>query len=191
MRKIIVSNLVSLDGFFEGSNRELDWFIAADEDFFDYARDLLRSVDTILFGRMTYQLMAAYWPTATDNDPVITHKMNNLSKIVFSKTLSATDPIAIRWNNSRLIKEDISEEVSQLKQQPGKDMVIFGSDGLVSTFSQLNLIDEYRLIVNPVAPGHGNSLFKKINNELNLELQKTKTLGSGIVILYYDVAKNN
>jgi dihydrofolate reductase len=180
MRKVIVSNLISLDGFFEGPNRELDWFVV-DEEFFDYARDLLRTVDTILFGRVTYQMMASYWPTTTENDPVITHKMNNLSKVVFSKTLSA-----VEWNNSSLVKENIAEEISQLKRQPGKDMVIFGSGNLVSTLTQLSLIDEYRIIVNPLILGNGNPLFKDLHDRLNLKLIKTKTLGSGVVILYYE-----
>jgi dihydrofolate reductase len=181
MRKIIVSNLVSLDGFFEGPNRELDWF-AVDEEFLEYARNLLSTVDTILFGRVTYQHMAAYWPTAsgTGNDAFITEKMNNLPKIVFSKTLQE-----VKWNNSRLVKENIAEEILKMKQQPGKDMVIFGSGSIVSTFMQLGLIDEYRIIMNPVVLGNGKPLFKGIKDKHNLKLLKTKVLGSGIVILYY------
>src|ERR1700726_4944303 len=107
MRKVILSNLVSLDGFFEGPNRELDWFVVNDE-FFEYARELLNSVDTILFGRVTYEYMASYWPTpaAAGNDPVITSKMNNLSKIVFSRTITS-----VEWNNSRLIKGNVAEEI--------------------------------------------------------------------------------
>ena len=183
MRKVIVSNLVSLDGFFEGPNKELDWFVV-DEEFFDYARDLLGTVDTILFGRVTYQMMESYWPAETDNDPVITDKMNNLPKIVFSKTLSST-PWG-KWNNARLVKENIPEEIRKMKQQAGKDMVIFGSGILVSDFTQLGLIDEYRIILNPVVLGKGNPLFKGLQDKLNLKLLKTKTLSSGVVILYYE-----
>src|SRR5450432_241052 len=109
MRKIIVSNLISLDGFFEGPNKELDWFVV-EEEFFDFARNQLFEVDTILFGRITYEMMAGYWPGTTDNDPVITDKMNSLPKVVFSKTLSK-----VEWNNSRLIKENIAEGVNKLK----------------------------------------------------------------------------
>lgn len=191
MRKIIVSNLVSLDGFFEGPNREIDWFVV-EEEFFEYAKDLLRSVDTILFGRVTYEGMASYWPTqaAKDNDPTITHKMNNLSKIVFSKKLSTVDPIIIGWNNSKLVKGNIAEEIPKLKQKPGKDIVIFGSGSIVSALTRLGLIDEYRIIVNPVILGKGNPLFKGLQDKLNLELLKTQKLKSGVVIFYYQPGKN-
>lgn len=190
MRKIIVSNLVSLDGFFEGPNKEIDWFVV-DEEFFEYARNLLSEVDTILFGRVTYEHMAGYWPTksAKENDPVIADKMNNLPKIVFSKTLSKIDPIVIGWNNSSLIIENVAEEINKLKQQPGKDMVIFGSGNLVSSLTQQGLIDEYRIILNPVILGNGNPLFKGLHEKLNLVLLKTKTFNNGVVILYYEPKK--
>src|SRR6185312_15481525 len=117
MRKIIVSNLVSLDGFFEDENHQLDWFVVEDE-FFEYAKNMLNSVDVILFGRKTYQLMADYWPNDTDNDPAITHKMNHLTKMVFSTTLKT-----VEWNNAILIKGNIEEEMIKLKRQHGKDIV--------------------------------------------------------------------
>ncbi|MEP6597699.1 MAG: dihydrofolate reductase family protein [Ginsengibacter sp.] len=183
MRKIIVSNLVSLDGYFEGLNKELDWFVV-DEEFFEYARNQLKEADTILFGRVTYEMMASYWPNATNNDSVITDKMNSLPKIVFSKTLSK-----VEWNNSSLIKENVPEEINRLKQSSGKDMVIFGSGSLVLSLTQLALIDEYRIIVNPVILGNGNPLFKGIHEKLNLRLLRTKTLNSGVVILYYEPQK--
>jgi dihydrofolate reductase len=185
MRKVIVSNLVSLDGFFEGPNKELDWFVV-EEEFFDFARNQLLEVDTILFGRVTYEMMSGYWPNAIDNDPVITDKMNSLQKVVFSKTLRAGDPIAIGWNNSILVKGNMEDEIKRLKQQPGKDMVIFGSGEIVTSLMRQGLIDEYRVIVNPVILGRGNLLFKGLHDRLNLKLLKTKTLGSGVVILYYE-----
>lgn len=187
MRNVIVSNLVSLDGFFEGPNRELDWFVV-EKQFFEYAKDLLRSVDTILFGRITYEGMANYWPTAAaqDNDPTITHKMNNLSKVVFSRTLSA-----VSWNNSILAKGNIAEEIRRMKGEPGKDMVIFGSGSIVSTLTRLGLIDEYRIIVNPVILGNGNPLFKDLKDKLSLRLIKTKALNSGVVIFYYMPVKSS
>jgi dihydrofolate reductase len=181
MRKVILSNLVSLDGFFEGPNRELDWFVVNDE-FFEYAKELLNSVDTILFGRVTYEQMASYWPTpaAAGNDPVISSKMNNLSKIVFSRTIPS-----VEWNNSRLIKGNMAEEISKMKQQSGKDMVIFGSGSIVSTLMQSGLIDEYRIILNPVVLGKGNPLFKGIKDKIDLKLLQIKTFNTGVVILYY------
>ena len=172
MRKVILSNSVTLDGFFEGPNKELDWHIV-DEEFNQYANDLLSNVDALLFGRVTYQLMADYWPAAATNpstsksDLEIADKMNNLPKIVFSKTLQE-----VKWNNSRLVKENIAEEISKMKQQPGKDMVIFGSGSIVSTFMQHGLIDEYRIIVNPVVLGNGKPLFKGINDKQILNLRR-------------------
>jgi dihydrofolate reductase len=185
LRKVILSNMVTLDGFFEGPNKELDWHIV-DEEFNQYANDLLSNVDALLFGRVTYQLMADYWPAAATNpstsksDLEIADKMNNLPKIVFSKTLQK-----VEWKNTRLVKENIAEEISKMKQESGKDMVIFGSGSIVTTLMQLGLIDEYRIIVNPVVLGSGKPLFKGINDKQNLKLLKTKVLGSGIVILYY------
>ena len=185
MRKVILSNSVTLDGFFEGPNKELDWHIV-DEEVKEYAKDLLNNVDTLLFGRVTYQLMADYWPAAATNpstpksDLEIADKMNNLPKIVFSKTLQE-----VKWNNSSLVKENIVEEISKMKQQSGKDMVIFGSGSIVSTFMQHGLIDEYRIIVNPVVLGNGNPLFKGINGKQNLTLLRTRVFSSGVVILYY------
>lgn len=179
MRKIIVSNVISLDGFFEGINQEIDWF-TVDESFFEYARQLLNEVDAILFGRVTYQMMAAFWPNAIDEDAVITHKMNHLPKIVFSKTLKK-----VEWNNATLAKNNLEKEVKNLKGQPGKDMVIFGSGTLVTQLTQLGLIDEYRLIINPLILGKGNPMFKEIQNKINLKLLDTKVLKSGVVILYY------
>jgi dihydrofolate reductase len=186
MRKVILSNMVTLDGFFEGPNKELDWHIV-DEEFNQYANDLLSNVDALLFGRVTYQLMADYWPAAATNpstsksDLEIADKMNNIPKIVFSTTLQE-----VKWNNSRLVKENIAEEISKMKQQPGKDMVIFGSGSIVSTFMQLGLIDEYRVIVNPIVLGNGKPLFKGINGKQNLKLLKTSVFDSGIVILFYE-----
>ncbi len=187
MRKIILSNLVSLDGYFEGPNREIDWH-NVDEEFNEYAIDFLNSVDTLLFGRVTYQLMASYWPTPTAiaNDPIVAEKMNSLPKIVFSRTLEK-----VEWKNTRLVKEAIAEEISKLKQQPGKDSAIFGSSDLALTFIQHGLIDEYRIIVNPVVLGNGKPLFKGIKDRLNLKLLKTKVFRSGNVCLYYEPVERN
>jgi dihydrofolate reductase len=177
MRRLIVSNLMSLDGFFEGPSQQLDWCVL-DEEFFAYSEDMLRSVDTIVFGRVTYQHMAAYWPTAPKDE--IADKMNNLPKIVFSRTLQKAD-----WSNSRLLKGDAAEEIAKLKQQPGKDMVILGSATLASSLLQTGLIDEYRVILNPILIGAGHLLFKDIKDRIRLKLQGTKLLGSGVIVLYY------
>ena len=175
--------MVSLDGFFAGPNGELDWFVW-DEVLKDYSISTLSVVDTLLFGRVTYELMAGYWPSATEEDPVIAKGMNTLQKIVFSRSLKSAD-----WNNSRVVREVIPEEIMQLKQQAGKDMVIYGSGSLVSAFANLGLIDEYRFIVNPVVLGSGKPLFKGFKDRFNLKLLEARTLGSENVLLSYQPVK--
>ena len=181
MRKVIFFMLTTLDGFYEGPNKEINWH-NVDEEFNEFAIDQLNSVDVLLFGRVTYELMASYWPTpaAITNDPIVADKMNSLPKIVFSKTLASAG-----WHNTRLVKENIAEEISKLKQQPGKDLIIFGSSDLAVTLIQHGLIDEYRIMVNPVVLGNGKSLFKGIHHKLDLKLLKTRTFSSGNVLLYY------
>lgn len=180
MRKVIVSNVASLDGFFESRNKELDW-VLTDGEFFEYAKGLLRTADTLLFGRATYLHMANYWPTAPIDE--IAEKMNNLSKIVFSKTLQR-----VEWNNSRLVASSIEEEVSRLKGQPGKDMVIFGSAMLASSLLQWGLVDEYRVILQPVLLGSGSPLFRDVTERIRMKLISTTTFGSGVVLLRYQRA---
>jgi dihydrofolate reductase len=177
VRKLIVSNVMSLDGFFEGPNKKFDWFVP-DEEFLDYAKDLLRSVDTILFGRTTYEHMAAHWPSAPRDE--IANAMNNLPKVVVSRTLKN-----VEWNNSRLIQGDVAEEISKLKQMPGKDIVIFGSATLASSLLQLDLIDDYRVILSPILLGGGSPMFTNMKHRINLKLAGTKLLKSGVVVLYY------
>lgn len=171
--------MVTLDGFMAGPNEDLDWHVW-DEEMEKYAHDLLDSVDTLIFGRVTYQLMADYWPSATDS---IAPKMNQIPKLVFSRTLEK-----VEWQNSRLAKNDVSEEISKLKQQPGKDLVIFGSASLASSFINLGLVDEYQMIVNPVILASGKPLFKNIRGKLSLKLFETKPFRCGNVILYYQPA---
>jgi len=181
MRKIIFQMMITLDGYFEGPDRELDWHIV-DKEFLQSAVDLLNSADTLLFGRVTYQMMAAYWPTpaAVADDPIIAERMNNLPKIVFTKTLDKAT-----WQNSRLVKGAIAEEVAKLKQQPGRDMVIFGSSDLAVALTKLGLIDEYRIIVNPLILGNGKTLLKGLNERLKLQLLETRALPSGSIYLRY------
>jgi dihydrofolate reductase len=181
MRKVIVSNLVTLDGLFAGPNGEIDWHVVNDE-FFEDANNLLDSVDTLLFGRVTYQGMESYWtsPAAAADDPIITGKMNNLSKVVFSKTLDK-----VEWKHSTLVKGDIGEQVSKLKQQPGKDMVIYGSGSIVSALTELGLIDEYRIFVVPVMLGSGKPLFQGVAKPAHLKLLRTKNYKTGVVLLDY------
>jgi dihydrofolate reductase len=177
MRKIIVSNLMSLDGFFESPDQKFDWFVV-DEEFFAYAKDMLRNADTLLFGRKTYQHMADYWPSAPADE--IAEHMNHLPKVVFSRTLQSAE-----WKNSTVVTSDATAEISRLKQLPGKDIVILGSASLASFLLQLGLIDEYRVILNPVFLGSGKPLFQDVKERLRLKLSRTRLFGSGVVVLYY------
>ena len=174
--------MVSLDGYFEGPNREIDWH-NVDAEFNDFAIEQLDSAGVLIFGRITYELMAGYWPTkeATKDDPIVASKMNSIPKIVFSKTLDKAD-----WNNTRLVKSDANKEIKRLKEEPGKDIYIFGSSELSTTFIQNNLIDEFRVIVNPVIIGKGRPLFAGLKEYHKLKHKKTKTFKSGNVLLCYE-----
>ncbi len=152
MRKVIASPFVTLDGYMAGPHGELEW----NEPYFDaemagYVNEQFGTLDTLLFGRVTYQWFATYWPNqGVKDDPIFAEKMNSLPKIVFSKTLEKAE-----WNNSRIVREHISEEIARLKQQPGKNMVIDGSPTLIHSFTKLGLIDEYRIRLHPVVLGSG------------------------------------
>lgn len=180
-RKIIFQMMVSLDGYFEGPDKELDWHLV-DDEFNEYAGELLDSVDAILFGRVTYQLMAAYWPTeaAKRDSPAIAAKMNSLHKIVFSRTLAQA-----QWHNTRLVKGDAVQEVSRLKRQPGRDLVIFGSSDFAVSLIDASLIDEFRILINPVLLSGGKTLLKGMKGRLYLDFIGAEVFGSGLVMLRY------
>jgi dihydrofolate reductase len=182
MRKVIFFMLTSLDGYFEGPDRDINWH-NVDDEFNEFAIRQTGEFGALLFGRVTYELMAGYWPTeaAKRDDPIVAGLMNSLPKIVFSKTLEKVD-----WENTRLVKDNFAEAISKLKQEAGKDIAIFGSSNLTVTLMEHGLVDEYRIMVNPVVLGNGKPLFKGIRNRINLKLIKTKTFKSGNVLLYYE-----
>lgn len=184
MRKLFSFNMVTLDGFFEGLNQDISWH-HVDDEFNQFAIEQTSSVGSLLFGRVTYELMASYWPTsaAIIDDPIIADLMNSLPKIVFSRTLQK-----VEWNNTRLVRDHVAEEVTQLKGQSGKDLAIFGSANLLSSLVLMDLVDEHRIMVNPVVLGRGTPLFQGITERLELTLLKTKTFASGNVLLYYQTA---
>jgi dihydrofolate reductase len=181
MKKLIVSNLMTLDGFIAGPNGELDWF-RADEELLECARELCCSIGAILFGRRTYEMMAAYWPTddAKKSSPTIAERMNNLPKAAVSKTLA--EPL---WNNSRIIRDRIPESILELKEQADGDIVIFGSGRLVSSLLPLGLIDELRLFVHPAILGRGQPEFSDMPQRIDLELLSAKPFRSGVMLLAY------
>ncbi|MFS4458216.1 dihydrofolate reductase family protein [Bdellovibrio sp. HCB2-146] len=175
-------NYVTLDGFFAGLNGDISWHnFSKDEN--EVAEDGLQSQNILLFGRVTYDLMASYWPTpeAQKNDPTIAAGMNKAEKIVFSKTLKKAE-----WNNTRVISGDIGEEVRKLKNA-GKNMTILGSGTIVTQLSELGLIDEYAFMVNPVVLGAGRTLFEGIKKSPQFKIKSSKILSSGNVMLSYVV----
>jgi len=185
MRNVVVSEFVTLDGVMEdpGGAEGFEhggWTMANwSEDIGKYKFDELFASDALLLGRVTYQGFAAAWPSMADEGG-FADRMNSLPKFVASTTLKE-----VEWNNSRLIKGNIAEEVSNLKQQPGQDILIAGSGDLVQTLMQHNLIDEYRLLVYPVALGSGKRLFREGSDTIALRLVETKTFSSGVVALVY------
>ncbi len=181
MKRIIWFNMVTLDGFFEGLHREIDWH-NVDEEFNAFASKQLDSLDMLLFGRITYEMMASYWPTraAITDDPIIAEKMNAKPKIAYSTTLEKVD-----WSNTLLIKEDIFKETNKLREKEGLDMAIFGSGDLANQFLEAGLIDEIRAMVNPVLLRRGHPMFKKGKNKINLKLLNSRAFGNGNVLLTY------
>jgi dihydrofolate reductase len=157
-----------------------------DEEFNEFAGQQTGEFGALLFGRVTYELIEGYWPTesAKTDDPVVAGLMNSLPKIVFSRTLEKAE-----WNNTKRVKDNFAEEISKLKRQPGEDTAIFGSSDLTVSLTQLGLVDEFRIMLNPVVQGVGIPLFKGIKNKLDLRLTETRTFGNGNVLLYYEPAQ--
>jgi dihydrofolate reductase len=176
---------MTLDGFCDHTA------VIADDELHQNAIELLRNVDVLLFGRVTYQLMETSWPPIvkkpTGNKSVdeFAVLIDNIPKIVFSHTLKK-----VEWKNTRLAKGDIKEEVLKLKHQPGKGILV-GSPTILITLMKLGLIDEYQFCVQPIVLGNGLPLFKNINDRINLKLLKTKTFSSGVIILIYNPMKKN
>jgi dihydrofolate reductase len=187
MRKIIVSNLITLDGLFAGPNGEIDWFVTGD-DFFDDTPAVFERIDTMLFGRVTYEGMLSYWTSAEGiaANPDIAEQMNTTAKVVFSRTLNKVE--WGKWDNARLAQGEIGAAVAKLKQETGKDMIIYGSGTIVSQLTQLGLIDEYWLFLNPLILGRGKPEFSGITRQVRLKLTGMKVFKSGVVRLMYEPA---
>lgn len=187
MRKVIVSMNITLDGFMAGPNCELDWhFSYWNEEMAEVATDHLKRADTILLGRVTYKAMSRHWPMIAASsvparqDLAFASMMNNYKKVVFSTTLQSAE-----WSNSTLVQRDVRKEVNWLKQQTGKDMIIYGSGTIVSLLMQYGLVDELALWVHPVVLGKGKPFFKKVTDRQSLRLVSTTKFTSGVVLLYY------
>ena len=185
MRKLVLFAHMSLDGFAGDKNGGLQ-FLSYNEELQQFAEELVKTVGAPVYGKNTYHLMEGYWPTVLNDPNASGHSLEHakwvheIPKIVFSTTLTSAD-----WNNTTLIKDNVAEEINKLKQQPGKDLVIFGSPGLAKSLMNLGLIDEYKLTLHPVILGEGISLFDSNTQLSNLKLIASKTLGSGVVTLHY------
>ena len=181
MRRIVAAEYVSLDGVMEEPAWTGPYF---DEELGKAQLDLLFASDALLLGRVTYQGFAAAWPSMTDEQG-FADRMNGLPKFVVSTSLTE-----VEWNNSSLIEDNVAEEVSRLKEQPGQDILIYGSGDLVRTLMEHDLIDEYRLMVFPIVLGSGKRLFGDGTDKTSLKLADTGTTTAGVVILTYRPARN-
>lgn len=182
-RRIILDLAVTLDGFIEGKNGEVDWCIMDSELGFD---NFLNQIDTILYGRKSYDIWGQYTPEIvdTDTEKELWRLVHSKEKYVFSRTKKATD------NKAIFINDSIVEEVNELKNKPGKDIWLYGGASLITTFINLGLVDEFRLSVHPVILGEGKPLFIDIKQRLNLKTVNSRTFSSGIVQLIYHLNEN-
>jgi len=181
MRKIVVFNNVTLDGYYTGLDGDMTWAHKFDPEWLQFTNDNTKGSAVLAFGRKTYDMMAGYWPSpmALKNMPVVAEAMNKSQKLVFSRTMDEA-----KWNNTRLVKGDLVTEVSKIKNEPGDDIVIMGSGNLISQLAQLKLIDEYQIALTPVVIGKGKSMFDGVD-KTNLKLTKTRAFGNGTVVLWY------
>ncbi len=189
MRKVVLLEHVSLDGFVAGPNGEMDWIRVNDEELWNYVAGLTAAADMALFGRVTYEMMEGYWPTAADAPGADRHAVdhaawvNPATKLVFSRTLESVKWGT--WDNAVLVKDDLPGEVRRLKQESGKNLLLIGSINLAQEFMRRGLIDEYHLNINPVILGAGRRLFEGLESKINLELVETLRIPSGVIAAHY------
>jgi dihydrofolate reductase len=185
MRKLVVFNSTSLDGYFTDANGDMSFAHnkQADAEWDAFVAGNASGGGVLLFGRITYELMANFWPTplAAQTMPVVAERMNNLPKVVFSRTLDKA-----AWTNTRLVRDDVVGAVRKMKNEPGEDMAILGSGSIVSQLALHGLIDEYQVVVVPVVLGKGRTLFEGVKEKVPLKLTKTRTFRNGNVLLCYE-----
>jgi dihydrofolate reductase len=190
MRKIVSFVHLSLDGFVASAEGGLDW-VSITEEMFDYVEQRIKQTDTALYGRVTYQMMEAYWPTAAAQPNASKHDLEHsrwyktARKIVLSKTLADNNTV-----NTKIIRSHLIDEITHLKQGAGSEILVFGSPSATHALMAENLIDEYWIFLNPVLLGQGIPLFKNIKDRTNLVLVTSKTFASGVVCLHYEVTRH-
>jgi dihydrofolate reductase len=183
MRRLVVFNSVTLNGFFTGKNGDLSWAHKDDPEWNEFVAGNAKGSGPLLFGRVTYEMMVSFWPTpaAMESFPEVAKGMNSAQKVVFSRTLNK-----VSWNNTKLVKGDLATEVRKMKQEPGDSMTILGSGSIVAQLTQAGLIDEYQLVVNPIVLGEGRSMFDGVKKSVALKQTATRAFGNGNVLLSYE-----
>jgi dihydrofolate reductase len=183
MRRLVVFNQITLDGYFTGADGDLSWAHRSDPEWNAFVEGNASGGGVLVFGRITYEMMASFWPTplALQTNPVVAERMNNLPKVVFSRTLDRPS-----WNNTRLVKDDPAAAIRAMKRDDGPGMAIMGSGTIVSQLAPAELIDEYQVVVYPVALGKGRTMFDGIRERLNLKLTNSRTFGNGNVLLCFE-----
>ena len=182
MRKLVVFNSTSLDGFIADANGDMSWAHKQDEEWNSFVAGNARGDGVLVLGRSTYDMMAGYWPTpmAAQSSPVVAKRMNELQKIVFSRTM-----LEASWQNTTLVKGELAREMKRLKEQPGAGLVILGSASIVAQLSDARLIDEYQVAMNPVVLGSGKSMFEGVREKLPLKLTRLQSFQNGNVFVTY------
>jgi dihydrofolate reductase len=182
MRKLIVFDNLSLDGYFTDASGDMSWAHKSDPEWLEFTSNNARSGGMLLFGRRTYDMMASYWPTeaAMKAMPAVAESMNKMPKVVFSRTMTAP-----AWENTQLVKDDIAAAVRKLKAERGPGMAIMGSGTIVAQLTDAGLIDEYHLVTHPIALGAGRTLFEGIAARLKLRTLDSRTFKNGAVFTRY------
>jgi dihydrofolate reductase len=185
MRKLTVFNNVSLDGYFTDSRGDMSWAHTNDPEWNSFTAENASGGGELLFGRVTYQMMESFWPSkqAFEMMPTVAEQMNNLPKVVFSRTMESAS-----WKNTRLVKGNLAEEVRKMKNQSGPGLVIMGSGTIVSQLTQEHLIDEYQIVTHPLVLGSGRTLFEGVPDKLTLRRTKLRTFENGNVFICYEPA---
>ena len=182
MRRLTVFNQISLDGYFVDAQGDMSWAHKQDPEWLEFTSENARGGGTLFMGRVTYDLMAAFWPTsqAFAAYPVVAERMNELPKVVFSRPLDRAS-----WKNTTVVKGDIAAEVRKMKKEPGPDMVILGSGSIVSHLTRAGLIDEYQIVLNPIVLGSGRTMFEDVERAA-MTLKRTRSFSNGKIVLWYE-----
>jgi len=183
MRKVVVFNNVTLDGYFVDAKGDMSWAHKNDPEWSAFTADNAKGDCVFVFGRITYEMMASWWPTpqAIQSMPAVAERMNKLPKVVFSRTLKQTT-----WSNATLIKSGVAAAIRKMKQEPGDDLLIMGSGTIVSQLAQEGLIDEYQVVLTPIVLGQGRTMFDGLKEKMSLKLTQSRAFANGNVFLRYE-----